>query len=262
MAQQADVLAFTVTHGARRFLPKLVPDARGTAGLWFDWLMVLSGADEVQRGHAKNLLERSKHGGIQYAFSWAENRGQHHATKIALELARSQGYKWLLRIDDDIQFRTKRWLKKMLERLEVLRQLSKDKEFRLVATALVKGLKNPIQPFGDIDKGQDFPCELIEKSGGACRLLNVAFFSKYEPWPYDPIGRGDPESIASYLVANGGMTVRFPDIRVYHPTVQLENLDDAQTHHARHMSLYWPWLGGTSSPGPELIGVQTPEEVR
>ena len=255
MAKQTSVLAFTVTHGARRFLPKLVPDARGTAGVWFDWLVILSGADEEQRHHAQKLLQKPD--GIQFAFAWAENRGQHHAAKLALEVARAQGYKWLLRIDDDIQFRTKRWLKDMLSRLEELKTLTKDREYRMVATPFVKGLKNPIQPIGDLSKGQDFPCELLERSGGACRLLNVAFFSAYEPWPYDPIGRGDPESIAQYLVTNGGWTVRFPDIRVYHPTTQLENLDDGPARHARRMSLYWPWLGGSASRGPELI--ETPE---
>lgn len=258
------ILAYTVTHGARRYLPRLIPDARGTAGVWFDWLLVLSGADEEQHAAAKKLLDKSKFGGVQFVTAFKENRGQHWATKFAFELARDRQYDWLLRIDDDIQFRTKRWLKKMIERLVHLKFAAGDQEYRLVATPVVKGLKNPIQALGIIQglRGQDFPCEIIEKAGGACRLHNLRFFNTFEPNPYAPLGRRDPESVMEYVIQNGGMFVRFPDIRVYHPTVELERDETPSEKHSRKMGHYWPWIGPGDATGLEVIGTgEFPQEA-
>ena len=236
------ILAFTVTHGDRVYLPSLVRKARGTAGTWFDWLVVLSGASPRQRAEADVLLNHPERRGIQHLVSWDENRGQHHAFAEALALARQGGYRWLLRLDDDCRFKTKRWLKKLVEQTEALRERAGDPVERLVVGPKVIGLKHPVKPIGVIEKGQRFPAQVVPLLGGVCRLHPVRLLDGFTPPVWEPLGRGDPEAIAEWVKRAGGMLVRFPNIRVLHPTEELEARDSDEMRHLRRMGRYWPWI--------------------
>ena len=86
------VLAFTTTYGTRNYLSTLVPDARATSGCWFDWLVVLGDPSPDLLSTATTLLNDPSHTGIQFLKTFPENRGQHWATKAALDLAREKHY--------------------------------------------------------------------------------------------------------------------------------------------------------------------------
>ena len=90
------ILAFTCSHGDRRFLPSTVPAMRATAGCWFDWVVVLGEPSPTAKAAAEALLKDPEGTGIQYLKTWPENRGQHHAFAVALDLARKEKYDWLL----------------------------------------------------------------------------------------------------------------------------------------------------------------------
>jgi glycosyltransferase involved in cell wall biosynthesis len=250
MERGSDILAFTPTFGDRPFISTLVPAARRTAGIWFDWLVV-AGRPSFQLGvEAEALLHKPDRTGIQYFKQWPENRGQHHATRVALDLARQQGYKWLLRLDDDLQFKTDRWLKKMINRDGELREKSPQKLPHLVMAPFVVGLNNQLDPVGFLEFGQSFRAELMAMLGGVCRLMPLKALEGYDPPLFAPKGRGDPQSLCTHLRIGQGFTesskammVRFPDIRVVHRTNQLEGMDTPEQAHERRMAKYWPYLG-------------------
>ena len=259
MERGSDVLAFTVSYGDRAFLTDAVKELRATAGCWFDWAVFLGAPSPALRASAEALLQHPEHTGIQALLCWPENRGQHHATQAALQLARESGYTWLLRLDDDIRPKTKRWLHKMLARLTDLKKVVGDEHYRLVAAPRLIGLRNQLQPIGTLDKGQAFPVELMDILGGACRLHPMAMMEGYEPPLLDPVGRGDPDTLSSYIRTStfGGLLVRFPDIRMIHATDKIEAQDSPEQARLRRMGQYWPYLGpGAPSPSDE-----TPEEV-
>ena len=129
MERGGDVLAFTVSYGDREFLRETVPALRASAGCWFDWAVFLGAPSPRLREDAEGLLHHPERTGIQYLLSWPENRGQHHGTAEALKIAREMGYKWFLRLDDDVTPKTKKWLKKMLERLVELKKRSGDEHY-------------------------------------------------------------------------------------------------------------------------------------
>ena len=242
----SDILAFTPTYHDRVAIGGTIEGMRANAGCWFDWLVCAGAPSEALRASLEAQLKREDHLGIQYLNLWPENRGQHHATAFALQLAREKGYTWLLRLDDDVQPKTKRWLSKMITRLEELKALTGDQFHRLVAGPRVVGLKNPIPADGVLDKGQYFPVEVVPLLGGVCRLHPLALLEGYEPDLYAPLGRRDPERMATYLETKtmGGMQIRFPDIRVVHRTEELETGETPEASRIRKMSHYWPWLGG------------------
>ena len=222
------VLAYTVSHGDRRFLRETVPALRGSAGMWFDWAVWLGRPSIDAAGDATALLHKPDRTGIQYLQQWPDNKGQHYATREALALAKAEGYKWLLRLDDDIMPKTKRWLKRMIYTLEELRKTVKDEHYRIVAAPKIIGLRNPLQACGEVSKGQHSTVELMSILGGACRLHPMELMEGYEPPAYGPVGRLDPESIADHVHNHDGFLVRLPNIRVVHRTNVLEAKDSEE----------------------------------
>ena len=235
------VLAYTVSYGDRRSLKATVDSLRSKSGMWFDWAVWLGAPSPKLAQQAQSLLDEPT--GIQRLETWPDNRGQHYATASALALARAEGYEWLLRVDDDIIARTDRWLKKMIQRLTSLKKASGSDRYQVVAAPKITGLRNPLQPIGDVSKAEGFPCEAMDILGGGCRLHNVEFLGNFVPDLYAPMGRKDPEQIAKYVIEQEGLMVRFPDIRMAHPTDQLEKRDSEAQHHARRMGYIWCYLG-------------------
>ena len=247
----SEILAYTPTYGERLNILATVPDLRGSAGLWFDWAIWAGAPSTSLRAILDRLLEAPDQSGIQYLQCWDENRGQHYATTEALILARSYGYKWLLRLDDDVLHKTKRWLKKLLERTQELRRLAADSKHRIIAGPRIIGLNAPPRTEAQIQLGQAFQANIVELLGGACRLHPVDLLTDYAPDLYLPTGRGDPQSIVGYLSKKEGLLVQYPDIRLIHKTNRLEEEDSPSMQHRRRMSHYWPWLGSEAEPREE-----------
>ncbi len=240
----SDIFAFTPTYGGRTSLPQNVFRLRALAGCWYDW-GVWAGAPSPQLAASlEELLDREDQSGIQLLRTWPENRGQHHATSEALAHARARGYKWLLRIDDDITPKTKRWLSTMIQRLAALRAAAGDTRDRLVAAPRLLGLKNPLKPQAQIQLPTiTFPTDVMHLLGGAVRLQPLELLDGYEPCLLDPKGRRDPQGIAEHVAKREGVLVRFPDIRVIHDTAALEATDTPQIALVRRMGKTWPHLG-------------------
>jgi hypothetical protein len=243
----SDIFAFTPTYGSRRFLHDTVVEMRAKAGLWFDWGVWGGALSAEALSDAEALLNHPQKLGIQLLETWAENRGQHHATAAALAIARERGYDWLLRIDDDVLPRTEKWLKKIMERTAEMKKLSNDTRDHLVVAPRMCRLNNPLQPIGDMDLGQGYKVDVMGTLGGMVRLHPVSLLDEYEPPIFSPKGRRDPESITQYLEEHGGYQVRFPDIRIVHDTNKIEAEDDSYQRVCRTMGYYWPYLGSEAA---------------
>lgn len=242
----SNILAYTVSYGSREFLKDLVPRMRGTAGVWFDWLVCIGSPSEELESIAQVHLNHPMNRGIQYLLSWPENRGQHFATKAALDLARERDYKWLLRLDDDLKPKTKRWLKKLMNNTAALKRVAGDKRTRIVSSPKILGLRNPLEPLGvSTLKGLSFSVEVMDILGGACRLHPVEFLEDYKPLLSAPLGRKDPQHMSGYILEKEGIMVRYPGIRMIHKTDDIEAQDTSEQELQRKMGYYWPYLGPT-----------------
>lgn len=202
-----------------------------------------------------NILEATIKSGREKAgmdFHWEvfdnamHNRGQHVVFNEALKKAKAMGCTHLLRVDDDIEFLSHRWLVKMVEASEALGAA-------FILSPTVKGLKHPPEMSQMIDV-QGVPVKfLTEAIGGACRLHPMKLLTESViPYVSDvrlPLGFGDATGVmkwAKKLTALGQpiYCVWLDHVRVQHSTAKQE-AEDPQYHAThdilQHMPYIPPW---------------------
>lgn len=200
-----------------------VTDALNTAGMDFD-LVVHYWQDHIL--NAVGGLCATLQKPIE-AKGWDENVGQHVVMNYMLNLAKEEGYEYLLRLDDDCKFLTKRWLVKLVEAAEKLGPA-------FIIAPTVHGLKHPPER-SDIATVSGVEVRfLIEAIGGVCRLHNVASLTD-ESYPYvadvrGPLGFGDATGIARWCQNspqdNKKWMVYLNQVRVKHSTLKQEEEDE------------------------------------
>jgi hypothetical protein len=160
------------------------------AGHPFDWFVWTNGSQL-----AADICESAKRTGVIKSY-WASsvNRGQHLPTNEAIAQALGGDYDYILRIDDDVEWLTKRWLVKLLEASQALGD-------RALIAPIVRGLKFPLQTPEETVTSTGIPFKLtFDALGGICRLHPIVLFKDF-PYHADtrqPMGFGDATGIARW----------------------------------------------------------------
>lgn len=216
----ASVLAFTITRGGTpqrvERLQQTLDAGRTKAGMDFAW-----------RTFDNSIV----------------NKGQHYWFNAALKEASIGGYDYLLRVDDDIDFLSQRWLAKMVEEAVALGP-------QFIVSPTVKGLKAPPE-MSQVVTVSGVPVKFLSQAiGGACRLHPVKLLTD-APVPYvsdvrQPLGFGDASGILKW--AKLMMTKGYPvwcvwleHVRVQHSTAKQEE-DDPQYHAPHGVLQHIPWM--------------------
>lgn len=164
-------------------------------------------------------------------FDWAVwdntkvNRGQHLPFNHFLEQAHREGYDELLRIDEDVEFMSQRWLAKMLEARVKLGT-------NFIISPTVKGLLHPPETSQVVNvKGVQVRF-LPTAIGGACRLHNVKCLvdGGYVSDVRWPMGAGDGTGIVKWAKeqstqGNPIWCVWLDQVRVHHGTAKQVEVD-------------------------------------
>jgi GT2 family glycosyltransferase len=217
------IFAFTITRAdtsARAaVLNTTLWNGIESAGLPFDWWVWANNSGPL----ALAVLEEAHHKGVLKGIHKSdENVGQHVAWNAMFKMALDGGYDYFLRIDDDCQFVTKRWLKRLHFCSVVL-------DDRFVLAPCVRGLKNPPRK-SKVTYVKGIPLEfLVEAIGGICRLHPVALLAKEDdPFIADvrkPLGSGDATGIATWCRKHSIPMAYCRQVRVRHNTVKQEEDD-------------------------------------
>jgi len=186
------VLAFMITRAdtdhRRKLLGETVHEMYTTAKYPFDLTVYVNTNDTETTDLVDTLSFRYGFNIVEYS----SNMGQHIPTNDAIRIADKDGYDYLLRVDDDVKFMTKGWLKKLVEAAEEL-----GPEF--IISPLVKGLIHP-PPQTDTVEVSGVKVRFLEMAiGGICRLHRVDTLCDTEcPYKADvrlPMGFGDATGI-------------------------------------------------------------------
>jgi hypothetical protein len=124
------------------------------------------------------------------------NEGQHPPANRAIKQAIDEGYDYLLRTDDDVEWLSKRWLAKLVEASEKVGG-------RMVLSPKVKGLRwQP--PQSQTVQVEGIPIKIINFKnpiGGICRLTPVPLL-KEKPYVSNvrlPMGGGDAAGVGNWV---------------------------------------------------------------
>ena len=208
------ILCYTISRAstaerAKLFLSTLT-QGRDTAGCDFDW--EVHGNSHLASSIAESTLAA---GVIQRHVPHAWNVGQHPPTNAAIKRALDEGYDYLLRVDDDVEWLTKRWLIKLIEAEQAL----STEGHKFILSPTVHGLRNPPKTADPVEVA-GMTLKFIEEGalGGICRLHPVACFREH-PYESDvrlPMGLGDASGIGKWATEHCYFMAYLGHIRVRH----------------------------------------------
>lgn len=225
------IYAFTCTRAdtvpRARLLLATINAARETAGIDFYWQIycqIGTRAEEI----SKSALEL---GLINNVMFYYDNVGQHVATNDAILHATAQKYDYLLRLDDDVEFKTKRWLAKLVD-------ASSTFDDEMILSPVVRGLDNPPARSSVTNvKGIDIEF-LLEAIGGICRLHPMKLLLREKnPYISDvrlPLGAGDAFGIATWAKKNLIPLAYVRSINVRHAQGTKGQAEHDPTYHTDH----------------------------
>lgn len=223
------IFAFTVTRAntseRAKLLLNTITEARRTAGRDFDWLCIAQkgtlAADVLSSALSTKLINE--------VILQDENIGQHVAWNMAYARAISSTHEYFLRLDDDIEFKTKRWLNKLVEASVLY-------DDGAIISPFVRGLNAPPRR-SDLTAYKGIMVEYLQDAiGGICRIHPLALLSKYN-YVSDvrlPLGSGDAAGIGRWCSEHTIPMVYLRNVIVKHAygTTGQEQRDPA--HFAEH----------------------------
>lgn len=241
MEERRGIFAFTVTRATSaarcRLLQETLVTARRTAGTGFYWYVYGSGVGAVARG----IIDAAKDiGVVDEHYLNDENVGQHVAWNAAFKRASSLGYKHFVRIDDDCEFISKRWLKKLHEASCKLND-------KFILAPLVRGLRNPPEKSNKVEaNGVEFYL-LRDAIGGICRWHPMELLTrKDDPFIADvrkPLGSGDATGIAAWAKRHVIPFAYLSYVRVRHAhSTAVQEAEDAEHFATQNMFQHVPYI--------------------
>lgn len=189
------VCAFTVTRADTKervdLLMSTIVNARLTAGCDF-WWGIVAPSNALCAAPLEALHTAGK---VDMLFMTETNVGQHVAwnTVYAYVQEFHPDCDYFLRLDDDIEFKSKRWLKRLVN-------TSIDVDDKLVISPRIRGLVNPPQTSEDtFVKGHRFGF-LGENIGGIVRLHPMKLLEGYVSDVRLPMGAGDATGMGMWCI--------------------------------------------------------------
>ncbi len=190
------VLVYTIsranTPGRAKLLNDTLTLGRNTADYPFHWHVYVNGTGTL----AAHIADAAFSIKVIDSYSVSEaNVGQHVWVNAAHQKALEEGYDYVVRTDDDVEWNSKRWLAKLVEASITLRDA-------FVLSPVVKGLRWQPSQSNQIDI-EGIPLKIIEGPiGGICRLTPTALL-KVKPYVSDvrlPMGGGDAAGIGRWAM--------------------------------------------------------------
>jgi len=191
------VYAYTITRADSadrcRLLLDTLTRGRETAAHDFHWHCHVNGRGILGQG----MVEAAFASKIVNSYEISDtNEGQHPPANRAIAKAIEEEYDYLLRVDDDVEWLSKRWLAKLVEASQRL-------EDKMVLSPAVLGLRWQPNKSPQVEV-EGIPLKFIEGPiGGICRLTPVSLL-KSKPYVSDvrlPMGGGDAGGVGTWAMA-------------------------------------------------------------
>lgn len=180
------------------------------------------------------LKESVALGNIMSYSAWGENVGLHVGMNRAHRALLDAGYDYIMKVDNDAEFKTKHWLRKLLRAQSSLGN-------RSVVSPRIVGLSNPVIPFAKKRIG-GFRVSFMSIIGGICRLMPRDAIEDFEFCERLPLAHGGDAWFADYCKRENIPLVYIEDIRVRHmDSTQRQELDNPDYFNRKFFESYIPY---------------------
>ena len=141
-------------------------------------------------GTAEWLADQQDAGRIKGWVLCGKNLGQHVGSNRAHDWLIGQGYDYLLRVDNDCEFKTDRWLKKLVRAQRALGAAA-------IVAPRVRGLDHPPAPIAVLQKdGLNFT--FVQILGGICRLMSAKALEGFRFEERMPLAIGEAQALGEH----------------------------------------------------------------
>lgn len=203
-----------------QLLRETVEGARALAGIDFTWHIHVNDAPQAVDLCAE-MLSTSL---ITSHSSSRTNLGQHVPFNDQLAAARLANCDYFLRLDDDVEFVTKKWLDRLCKASSTLSN-------EMILSPMIRGLINP-PVTSSLTRVKGVPLLfLVEAIGGICRLHPIKLMTGYSSDVRQPLGAGDATGIATYCRARGIPMAYVSNIVVRHARTTLGQRQEDPEYH-------------------------------
>lgn len=156
-----------------------------------------------------NVLRQLRDSGRIYALElFGHNKGLHVSMNVAHKTLLDAGYRYIMKVDNDVEFKTKHWLRKLVRAQKVLAPGS-------VVSPKVEGLDYPPEPFARRNI-EGFNVHFLDIIGGITRLMPRESIEKLRFNERMPLGWGGDFTFANHCERNIIPMAYITDIRVRH----------------------------------------------
>jgi GT2 family glycosyltransferase len=169
-------------------------------------------------GTREYLTELVDAGRIKSVTFFGENRGLSYSFNRAWRDALDANYDLVMNVDNDAQFKTRKWLKKLVNAHKVLSR----RDSRAVISPVVKNLRHPPGAWGQHSEG-GFRFGFVDILGGISRLIPAKTLADMEMPDRLPLAWGQDQAVAYHCA-----TKNIPMAYVYNVVVRHMMTDDEQ----------------------------------
>ena len=223
-AKPGKVGIFTMTRDRLDFTKKSLPSMWTKAGAKYDYWVFDQGSTD---GTLKWLNAAHEAGNIDHIVELGENKGLHIGMNTAHETLLDAGYSYIVKVDNDIKFKTAYWLKKLLRAYHSLAKGS-------VVAPRIENLQFPPVPFATKRIG-GFRMHFLDIIGGQVRLMPRASIEDFRFNERMPLAWGGDATFANHCEKNSIPMVRADDIIAKHMMTDPEQTEHSPTYMKRRV---------------------------
>lgn len=224
------VLAYTITRATTtkrgRSLLDTLTKGRDMAGRDVTWHVWCNGSP-IAEDICGALLETKVIDAVHHS---PVNVGQHVPTNHYIKRAMDEGYDYLLRTDDDVEWLTKRWLARLVDSSKALGD-------KYVLSPKVLGLRWQPNQTPEVLINDVPLCYVSGVIGGICRLIPVQLL-RDKPYVSDvrlPMGGGDASGVGRWCMRQPIIPMAYlQHVKVRHAKTTDGQEEDDPLYHKSH----------------------------
>jgi glycosyltransferase involved in cell wall biosynthesis len=227
------IAVYTMTRDRLEYTKKSFDMLKRYAGIDYDHYVFDNNSTD---GTKEWLQEQHEKGKLHYIYLADENMGQNIGANVLLDQIMIEDYDWVMRWDNDIVPRTRRFLKKLYNAAEKFLKSG----IVPVLSPKIEMLKYPPEPFAEgNDVGFDY--EAVRILGGMCRLHHRMFFERFRYNRFNSLGFGEAHETAEEAFRQNSPKIRVPGISVEHykgEDAQIDEMPDYFSFVRREVGRY------------------------